>query len=58
LARAVAQVGGMPRMASALKVSEAALRRYILGKEPMPEGLMLQVIDVLLEQLPGPPKVQ
>ena len=48
----------MPRMASALKVSEAALRRYILGKEPMPEGLMLQVIDVLLEQLPGPPKVQ
>jgi hypothetical protein len=39
-------------------VSEDILRRYVLGKEPIPEGLMLQIIDVLLEQLPEPPKAQ
>ena len=55
MARTAAQVGGIPRLASELKVSETVLRHYILGKEPIPEGLMLRVIDVLLEQFPEPP---
>lgn len=58
LARTAAQVGGTANLASKLKVSEKVLRRYILGEEPIPEGLMLQIIDVLLEQLPEPPKTQ
>jgi hypothetical protein len=58
LARTAAQVGGIPRLASELELSERILRRYILGKEPIPEGLMLRVIDVLLDQLPQPPKTQ
>lgn len=58
LARAAAQVGGIPKLASELNLSEGILRRYVLGKEPIPEGLMLQIIDVLLEQLPDPPRAQ
>jgi hypothetical protein len=55
LARAAAEVGGIAALASALKLSERVLRHYIRGKEPVPEGLLLQVMDVLLKQLPGPP---
>jgi hypothetical protein len=58
LARAAAQVGGIPHLASELKLSESALRHYILGREPIPEALMLRVIDVLLEQFPEPPRAQ
>jgi hypothetical protein len=58
LARAAAQVGGIRKLASELDLSERRLRRYILGEEPIPDGLMLQIIDVLLEQLPEPPKTQ
>lgn len=58
LARAAAQIGGMPRLAFKLKVSERVLRHYILGTEPIPEGLLLQLIDVLLEQLPETPRTQ
>jgi hypothetical protein len=52
------QVGGIRTLASELNLSEDILRHYVLGKEPIPEGLMLQIIDVLLEQLPEPPKAQ
>jgi hypothetical protein len=41
-----------------LKVSEAVLRGYIVGKESIPEGLVLKIIDVLLKQLPEPPRAQ
>jgi hypothetical protein len=58
LARVAAQLGGIAPLASRLKVRERALRKYILGDEPVPEGLMLRVIDVLLEQLPEPPRTQ
>ena len=58
LARTALQVGGIPRLAAELKVSERTLRRYILGEEAIPEGLMLRIIDVLLKQLPEPPKTQ
>ena len=58
LARTAAQLGGIPNLAAELGVSERLLRRYILGEEPIPEGLTLKIIDVLLEQLPEPPKTQ
>lgn len=58
LARTAAQVGGTANLASKLGVSERVLSRYILGKEQIPEGLMLRIIDVLLEQLPESPKAQ
>jgi hypothetical protein len=58
LARTAAQVGGIRKLASELNLSEDILRCYVLGKEPIPEGLMLRIIDVLLEQLPEPPKAQ
>ena len=58
LARTATQVGGIATLASELEISESILTRYILGKEPIPEGLMLRIIDVLVRQLPDPPKTQ
>ena len=58
LARTALQVGGVPKLAAELRLSEPALRAYILGKESIPEGLMLRVIDVLLQQLPETPTTQ
>lgn len=58
LAHTAVQLGGVPRLAAQLKVSEAVLRGYIAGKESIPEGLMLKIIDVLLKQLPEPPRAQ
>ena len=58
LARTALQVGGIPKLAAELRLSERTLRRYVLGEEAIPEGLMLRIIDVLLKQLPEPPKTQ
>ena len=58
LAHTAVQLGGIPKLAAELKVSEAVLRGYIAGKESIPEGLMLKIIDVLLKQLPEPPRTQ
>jgi len=58
LARTAAQVGGISKLASDLNVTEAILRRYLVGDEPIPEGLLPQIIDVLMAQLPEPPKAQ
>jgi hypothetical protein len=58
LARTALQVGGIPKLAAELKLSETVLRGYIVGEKSIPEGLMLRIIDVLLKQLPGPPRTQ
>ena len=58
LAHTAVQVGGIPKLAAELEVSEAVLRGYIAGKESIPEGLVLKVIDVLLKQLPESPRTQ
>ena len=58
LAHTALQVGWIPKLAAELKLSEAALRGYIVGQESIPEGLMLKIIDVLLKQLPEPPRTQ
>jgi hypothetical protein len=58
LARTAAQIGGVRKLAAELNLTEGILRSYLVGKEPIPEGLTLQIIDVLLKQLPEPPKAQ
>jgi len=58
LARTAMQIGGIRKLASELNLTEGTLRSYLHGKEPIPEGLTLQIIDVLLKQLPEPPKAQ
>lgn len=56
LARAAAQAGGVSVLASQLGLSERVLRHYIEGNEPVPDSLVLQVVDVILKRLPEPPK--
>ena len=58
LAHTAMQVGGIRKLAAELKLSETVLREYIVGKESVPEGLMLKIIDVLVKQLPEPPRTQ
>jgi hypothetical protein len=55
LARAAVQAGGLTVLAAELKLNERVLRYYIEGKEPIPDNLLLEVVDVILKQLPGPP---
>lgn len=58
LAHTALQVGGIAKLAAELKLSETVLRGYIVGEKSIPEGLMLKIIDVLLKQLPEPPRAQ
>ena len=58
LARTALQIGGIPKLAAELNLSEPALRAYIVGEQSIPEGLMLKIIDVLLKQLPESPRTQ
>jgi AcrR family transcriptional regulator len=55
LARVAAQSGGIRALAAELNISERLLRQYIEGKEPVPDGLFLRVVDVILKRLPEPP---
>jgi hypothetical protein len=55
LARAAAQIGGVDALAKRLGTSSRVLQHYITGHDPVPEHLVLQVIDVILDQLPKPP---
>jgi hypothetical protein len=55
LARAAAQVGGIEALAAELHLSERILRHYIEGQDPIPDSLVMNVIDVILKQLPEPP---
>jgi hypothetical protein len=53
LARAAAQLGSAAALGAQLQVSERVIRHYIEGTEPVPQALLLQVIDLLVTQLPG-----
>jgi DNA-binding transcriptional regulator YdaS (Cro superfamily) len=52
LARAAAEVGGVEALASRLGVSPRVVEHYISGHELVPDGLLLQVIDVVLDGRP------
>jgi hypothetical protein len=56
LAGAAARVGGVDKLATQLDVSERLLRHYIEGHESVPDSLFLKVVDVILKQIPEPPK--
>jgi hypothetical protein len=47
LAQGAAQVGGIAQLANELGISERVLRHYIEGSEPVPDTLVLAVMDVL-----------
>lgn len=49
LTTAAASVGGMEALASRLDISERALLHYVEAKEPLPDTLLLRVIDLLEE---------
>jgi hypothetical protein len=52
LARAAAQLGGVEALASRLRVSPRVVEHYISGHELVPDALLLQVIDVVLDGHP------
>ena len=56
VAAAAARAGGVAALAAQLRLSERVLREFIEGHEPIPDHLFLQVVDVILKQLPEPPK--
>jgi hypothetical protein len=52
LARAAAQLGSVESLAGRLMISSRLLQYYITGSEPVPDSLLLRVIDIVLEGLP------
>jgi hypothetical protein len=55
LARAAVKAGGIPALAAELDMSERVLRHYIEGTEPVPDNLVLKVVDIILKDAPEPP---
>ena len=53
-ARAAAQAGGPAALGIRLGLSQRLIRHYIEGREPIPEPLLLRVIDLILAELPHP----
>jgi hypothetical protein len=53
LARAAVRLGGVEALASQLEISQRVLMLYIQGHEAVPDSLLLRVIDVILDALPG-----
>jgi hypothetical protein len=49
VARAVQVVGGLERLSHRLRVPVAELMRWVQGESTPPDGIFLQVIDVLIE---------
>lgn len=43
---------GVDRLADKLHISPRLLNLYITGKEPIPDSLFLQVVDIVLEKTP------
>jgi hypothetical protein len=46
------KVGGVGKLASHLNLSSRALSEYVNGRLAVPDALFLQVLDVVLEELP------
>lgn len=55
LARAAAKLGGVVELGARLDVSHRLLEHYIKGTEPIPDGLLLRAIDLIMEQPPDSP---
>ena len=55
LATAAVKAGGIPALAAELDMSERVLRHYIEGTDPVPDNLVLKVVDIILKDAPEPP---
>ena len=49
LAQAAARVGGMDALAGKLDIGPHVLEHYLNGQKPVPESLVLRIIDVVLD---------
>ena len=52
LAKAAAEQGGVEALAHRLGMSEKVMRHYIQGKDPIPDEIVLKVIDIILGDAP------
>ena len=50
LARAAAYLGGPEALAAKFRLSPRVIQHYLTGNERVPDSLLLQAIDVILEQ--------
>ena len=46
-------VGGMPALAVRLRTDEMLLARYMTGDRPLPDPLLLKVLDIILADRDG-----
>jgi len=49
---AIVQVGGVKALAAHLRISERIVRHYLVGHEPIPEPLLMKLVDVIIQHLP------
>lgn len=52
LAYVAARMGGIDQLASRLGMSEDIVSSYVTGKNAVPDKLVLQVVDLVLEGIP------
>jgi hypothetical protein len=53
LAHIAARLGGVENLAARLKLSPRVISLYLSGKDVIPDALVLQVVDLVIEQLDG-----
>ena len=51
MARAAAMMGGAEQLAAYLNINHRVLQHYLVGTEPVPDVLVLQAIDVILDNV-------
>lgn len=51
LAHIAARMGGVETVAAKLNVSPRVLGLYMTGKEPVPDALVIQVVDLILNEI-------
>ena len=51
--RAAERLGGVPAVASYLRVSTGSVEDWLAGKMPIPDMVFLKVVDLLLFELTG-----
>ena len=51
----VLKFGGTEAAAAILKIRGGVLAHYLDGKAPVPDAVLLHALDLLLEEIHGPP---
>jgi hypothetical protein len=55
LEQAATRLGGLEQLAKKLGVTQRAMKLYLSGAAPLPDALLLRLIDLLSEQGQAPP---